>query len=480
MFNILVALVILIGGLASSSGKTTKVNYIPPSPQIQAQVEGQEVIARRTKTTKTYQIGPNQYTLRASVGAQHYRIGPTDPWLDIDNNWYPAIAPWNWQMTQDSYTTKALSNLTAGQVIEYSSQGEYVRFQPMALQWTNNLSQIQQVSIPQNVAVTISNNRISWANGYGSGRSLAWINRPERLITLLTLNGIPPLPSQTIINGGNPVAELNFIFDPSSSLDIYVNGASWNKRDTVNSALAVEFRREGAILFAFAPPFAYDANGNEALVTSQLRRTGNNLYISVRVPYAWLQTAVYPVSIDPTFSIAASADDVYRYGATTFSTSNTLFRVGENAGVVYHSAARFILDIPSGSTINTCFLTLIANAARTGTGILTNLLFENAVGATQITSYGDFDGRSLGTPVPWDNIANWATGTSYNSPDLTAALQAVADLGTITAVNLFWKDDGSSTRLRDGASWDDTTYAAPALTATWTEPSMAKHWGAIF
>src|SRR3972149_3416711 len=149
MLNVLLALAILVGGFVSGSSKTGKVNYIPPAPQVQSQIEGQEILSQRTKNTKTYQVGPNQYTLRASVGALHYRDGG-GAWQDIDNNWNPAVAPWNWEMTQDSYTTKALSDFTAGQVIEYSSQGEYVRFQPMALQWTNNLSQIQQISMPQN------------------------------------------------------------------------------------------------------------------------------------------------------------------------------------------------------------------------------------------------------------------------------------------------------------------------------------------
>src|SRR3989304_586753 len=110
MINFLLALIVLVGGLFSSSGKTVQVNYEPPLPQVQAQIEGQELIGQRSKNTKTYQVGPSQYTTKATVGAQHYRdAGGGGP--DIDNNWYPPVAPREWQGAQYIRTTKALSNL---------------------------------------------------------------------------------------------------------------------------------------------------------------------------------------------------------------------------------------------------------------------------------------------------------------------------------------------------------------------------------
>ena len=476
MINFLLALAILIGGLVSSSGTTVQVNYAPPQPRVQAQIEGQELVAQRTKTTKVYQVGPNQYTLRASVGAQHYRDAG-GVWQEIDNNWYPAVAPWNWQMTQDSYTTRALSNLTAGQVIEYSNQGEYVRFQPMALQWTNNLSQVSQISIPKNVPVSVSGGRISWVNGYGSGRDFAWINQPERLVTLLTLNGPLPTPSQTIINGGNPVAELNFIFDPSSALDIYVNGTLWDKRATVNSALAVEFRRSGVTLFAFAPPFAYDSEGSPAVVTAQLRRTGNNLFISVRVPYSWLLGAAYPVTIDPTFNIAASADDVSIL-SSTFNATTPNFTIGDVSSSRRDGALRFVsLNIQNSSTINSAFVSLVSNNTLSGTTVNINISAEAVDNATQIVSTADFDARVLTAAVAWNSIPAHTAGTSYDTPSIVSPTQSVVNrAGWVSgnAMNIFMKNNASSSNARrQFESWDGTSYTEPILTITWTAPGGA-------
>jgi hypothetical protein len=53
--------------------------------------------------------------------------------------------------------------------------------------------------------------------------------------------------------------------------------------------------------FMFPPPRAYDANRNEAPCKRYARTVGGVQYIYTGVPVLWLNTAVYPVTIDPTY-----------------------------------------------------------------------------------------------------------------------------------------------------------------------------------
>jgi len=65
---------------------------------------------------------------------------------ETDTAWQTGTAPWNYQMVKAQYNLFALSNLANGQVLKWldPSSGHSVTFQPMALQWTNALDQIQQ------------------------------------------------------------------------------------------------------------------------------------------------------------------------------------------------------------------------------------------------------------------------------------------------------------------------------------------------
>ena len=204
-----------------------------------------ELIEKRNQNSKTWQAGPNSYIWEGSLGPLHFQDQfNNNVWTDIDNTLLPTVSPWNWVMNQDSYQVLIKNDLTAGQVLEYSRKWQSVAFQPMALQWTNDLGQIQQLSMPQAGTLSVIGNEIKWDGGYGPNTRFSWFNQPGRLKKELALLVAPSLPTQTIINGGNPVLELNFIFDPSSTLDIWVNGVLWDKQanNPVSSVEEIEFR----------------------------------------------------------------------------------------------------------------------------------------------------------------------------------------------------------------------------------------------
>jgi len=335
-----------------------------------------EVMELRDRNSKTYDLGDNKYAIDVVIGSVHYQ-DEFGSWQEINNQWFAAQAPWDWEMIKDEYHTKVLEDFTAGQVLLFESQGEYIAFQPMALEWTNALDQVDQISMPQNVVAVVSNepvellpgmvgsiSRISWHDGYGSGRHFEWENTPGRLNKRLVLDSSPPVPPQYIIDGGNPVLRLNFIFDPSPDLDIYVDNALWDRRSRQQSFNTIEFRRADEVLWGFMPATYWDSSEvNRGIGFTELRKVGSSLYVSVQVPYEWLQTATYPVYIDPTLDLQVStgADDAYEKGDGTFYATDEYIYASSRTdpSSQYYNCAGFrfqTVSIPYSSTINVAYM----------------------------------------------------------------------------------------------------------------------------
>ena len=50
---------------------------------------------------------------------------------------------------------------------------------------------------------------------------------------------------------------------------------------------------------------------NEGIGITELRNVGGKLYVSALVPYSWLQTATYPVFIDPAIQTHSTPKTLY-------------------------------------------------------------------------------------------------------------------------------------------------------------------------
>jgi len=278
-----------------------------------------EIVEARTETSKTAYLGSGRYSLDASIGAVHYKDSQGD-WENIDNTITNGI------MDRAGYNFRLLqSGFDAGQIVEFSVGSSYIRLQPMALEYSNDLKQIQQISMPQAVMGVVTNTpvqllsgmdsqqgKVTWVGAYGPNRDFEWMTQPTRLMKLLTIQDYNdlPLPPEYIIDGGNPYLRLNMIFAPSSDMNIYVDGTLWDKSSMVQTFGRVEFCKDGKTLWDFAPLLYWDSGDSYGESVKTLRGAGQSLYIEIRVPYSWLQTSIYPVFIDATIELFPTN---YRY-----------------------------------------------------------------------------------------------------------------------------------------------------------------------
>lgn len=201
------------------------------------------------------------------------------------------------------YEAHFMDDSSSGQIVRFESGGAYITLQPMALNWRNDLNQLEQISMIQNVAGTPNNNRMTYLGAYGATTHLEYIAEETTLKENIKLENKPPEPAQYIIDGGNAFLETNFILG-TNAFTIEIDGEAWNKQTaTATSSEVLIKNADGDTLYKLPPPIAIDASGDSIIGTYEFKKSGVTLYISHRTPKSWLDTASYPVTIDPSFEV---------------------------------------------------------------------------------------------------------------------------------------------------------------------------------
>jgi hypothetical protein len=237
----------------------------------------------------------NAETYTVNNGKTPYQdITPT---ITSSNTTYDYEANGNYQ----AYFNEQLSS---SQVVSFTKDDITISLQPHALNYNNDLSQIQQINMPQSVnGATTQQNKFTYQNAYGPGINLEYELHPIELKEYLIINDFSniPTPAQYVIDGGNPVLELTFIMSTNAQ-HISIEGVEWDKSSTVTTTNNVEVKDDqGNTIYYLPTPIAIDNNGIETTGSYLFKKSANKLYIATRIPYSFLQTAAYPVTIDPTF-----------------------------------------------------------------------------------------------------------------------------------------------------------------------------------
>ncbi len=460
---------------------------------------GQEVVSNRTQNSKTTYLEPNRYAYDGSTQAVHYR-GPGGNWTDIDNIITPGTLPNIYQMVQADYQVYVTQlTFNQGQILRYQVSSDSVAMQPMNLDYTNNLSQIQQIASPQAINPVVTNppvnllpnspighaGLIKWTGAYGSGVELQWQAQPTRLAKLLIVNSRSNLPNASafIINGGNPMLRLSLIFTPSANLNIYVDGTLWDRSTTRTTFSSIEFRNGlGQTQFGFTPLMYWDSSGLPAQQSgATLRRAGQNLYISIAIPYSYVQSAVYPLYIDATLDVqvgASTSDASWFEGNSVFTNSATSVYVAGYIDATYqraNSLARFTgLSAANGATINAgTYLSFYSDLARSAGTPDTSISAIDSDNAAAPTTYAGAEGATRTTSTAaWSPIGAWSSGVWYNSPDVNGPLQELSNSSYLASgVAVMMLDDtggGATGEYRRAASYDGNTTGAPKLHVDYT------------
>lgn len=386
--------------------------------RLQAAANGfTEITGRKNNSITARNPTNNKNVIIAQVGGGWHYNGDQE----TDTAWETAVAPWDHKIEKAPYNAYALSNFKSGQILKWvdPTTGESVAFQPQALKYTNDYDQIQIISNPQSTTAIIDDDKITWEGAYGTGRDYSYVAGPTRMQKLLRIAEALPSTSYTIL-------ELGFVMAPSSGVVIYVDGAIWDRKSTIETAQEVLFKTsEGGALWAFTAPIIYDSAENSANGILRFRKSGNKLYCSVRFEKTWLDTAVFPIYLDPTIDtqVSTSYDDGY-WADTALSKTATYNRVGAYLGIYQNTYARFQgITIPDGAIIDIAYVSVYVHS-QTGDVSPCTTRFEDDDDPAQITSASDATGRAKTTEsVSWSlPSSGWS-----NSPSIIAMIEELME-----------------------------------------------------
>ena len=308
-------------------------------------------------------------------------INSTDPLFDYELNQYYEPG-WNVYFKE---------NPTQGQVVKYIVNNTEITFQPMALNFRNDLSQIQQIQMIDNVVGVPDINKFVYPNAYGSGINLTYENKlgvmKENLI-IESFNDLPS-PAQYIIDGGNATLDLDFIISTNSKM--MINGVEWDKRNTASSSSNVEIQnQEGETLYNLPTPIITDSAGNSTIGKYEFKKSGSSLYVILKTPYGFLENAVYPVYVDPTITLDSTYvnDDAYTDSSIPdFNYNSAALNLQEPDSVRAYIEFNITDVLPVGMIIQNAYLFL------TGSGVS---------GSSNVSVYNVYEDIDE-TLITWNN-----------------------------------------------------------------------------
>ncbi len=412
------------------------------------------MVAERGKSWIKHQhpTDPARAMLDVSIGPIHY--GADDD-QEIDTAWEADTGAWQYRMVKAGFNLHARNILNVGDIINYADPvtGENITFQPLGLNWVDNVTDSrQQIAIAQAVTAQVTDDILYFPDGYGTGRHFRYRADTGRLSKQIIIDSAANLPAPTV---SNPWLEIEFIFSKSSGVTEWIDTGSgyqqWDRTTKVVTANRVEYRTPGgAVLWTFDFPRAVDADGSQQIGLFQFRRQGANRYCTVRIPKPWIDTAVFPILIDPTIepTPGASADDAVEDTSPHVSIAQTQPYVLQNNWL----GVRFAnVTVPVGATIDVAYVSLYLTGATNTIG--ETYYFEAADSGAQ---FAEADGTGISGRSKTSSI-NDTHGSApqfawYNTASLVTPLQAVINRGGWASGNaaVFLDDhtDANSYRLR--------------------------------
>lgn len=432
-------------------------------------------VVERHQSSITADVGGGRKALVSTIGAMHY---DDNGWQEIDTTWQASAGAWQYEMTTAPYQASARDTFNAGEVVEYRTRaGEWVRFQPLSLNWRDSNGSTQQIAVPQAVATVASDDVLSWPNGYGAGRDFSWTAHPTRLQKLLTVQSAANLPTPTV-SGGGVELELTFAFTFDASVTAFVDGTAWDRSTTRTTGNAIEFRNAvNDVLWAFEAPRAWDSAGNETTGSMSFYRTGNTRHVAVRIPRAFVDAAVFPLFVDPTVNVFAAGNDHdinFRLSSGATSSASTLLHGDAFSGSIYvHFAA---VGVPQGATITEATLSFFGTGGTEVAGdILSDVRAEDTDNGNVITSGVTLiTAARTSASVAWDLTSGTTGGALYSAPDIATVIQELVDrIGWVSGNNInILVDvddlDANVTGYSRYAAYENATYDPASLYVAYT------------
>lgn len=438
-----------------------------PPPSFVPQSHVSEV---RNNGNGTYNVNFYAYPKFYKDGAGSWQTANTNIVASSDKSW-------DYEVTQNIYTAYFLKKINSGDNAKFQTtsnndlnkypSSHSISYDQEGLSWVNDEGNSDNISNGTGTGAP-SGNVFLYDDAFGTGIDFSYQVVEDMLLKKLTIANFAslPTPKASITNGTNPALKFEFKFSFSSNLNVWIDGAQWDKNVGTKTftAKTIEFKDTtyNETKFVLPAPYATDSSTitlpetGEVLAAPgrytlqyEIKKQGNTFLVSILTPYSWLSTATYPVEIDPTVTFQygdangelSAVDDTFinqylpftNYGTQNpVSLQSTFYKAlykfpnifGDLSGqipstdVTIDSATLDLKTYDNGSSTAVFAYKLLRNWIEGTNGVI-NATTER--GATW--DYAELYHNREGISVPWTTA-----GAANTTSDVSATKQA--DAGT--------------------------------------------------
>lgn len=374
-----------------------------------------ELTSLRTANSKTFDLGAGKKQVTVTMHRQHYMDG--SELKDIDTKWESEVGFGEKVQKADYHLTYKDRTVRFG-----FSTGVYVEYH-MPCDMVASGSELKG-QISKDV-------------------SIRYLSTPDGVKMEIVLEKCP-------------------LVAPTYTIPITLSGC------TLTSDML--FMADGKAVGQIPSPYMTDGKDEIGEVAISLGKGG----LAITPDFKWLQGAVYPVVIDPTttFVVGAGANDGYRGAGIYFIAYSPFGRIGYANGGTNHIYCRFpTVGIPKGYTITSAVLQEKALSSLSETDCHTAIYLNSADNAVAPTNYTTYDALSKTIAYSSWTMPSMVSGTWYDSPDFSAAVQEVinrAGWASGNALMVMHEDNGAAGHREVFLYEQNATYA-PKLVIEYTE-----------
>lgn len=404
------------------------------------------VLKRRVKNGLIFQMPDGKEEHKYLTGPLHWREKDTDEWIEIDigiDNYNDET--WKYHIKSAKFDTLLTDDGKKRFYPRRWISDEYAEFGTLEWQVGNEWR-----TVPMGIAAKLNNKLV--------GEKMTNHNLE------IGFNGVGSR-TNLIIKNQSVNRSLRYKVDLTGlTLD---NGVLTSERDNEN----VGFMRQ-----------PYWTDSSEDLKNNKIPFEYKDGYITLTPN---LENAVYPVNIDPDYSIIAGADDGdVIIGATAFNSTDTFMDFGNVTGgwpdgniwLRFQSIAA-----AQGADSTAATIEFIMALSGNGTDVQTEIYGVDEDDHAAPTDYSEWlADHDIPTTanVTWDFADNPTAGNSLTTPDFSNVIDEILARGgwaTGQDIGIHIDDDGSDAYdYRRPASYENTSYTEPVLSITIEAPAAER------
>jgi len=227
---------------------------------------------------------------------------------------------YDYEATNGIYKVYFKRKLDEKDTIKFQKDDAVITIQPFGLRYISEAGYAQPIRNVNPLAeVEVNGNKITYMDAFGEGIDLVYTAMPLMLKEKIVIRDSSILfePDPRILQN-SPMLEIGFV--TNHDLEAYFEGQKWDKKNKKITSENINFksvkeRRKGLFgverkekdAFDFEKPFSLDARGVRRDLEYELKKSGESLFVSVRIPYEVIQDTSFPLVIDPSISIPEEA-----------------------------------------------------------------------------------------------------------------------------------------------------------------------------